>query len=193
MKYPYDKRIYTKHLREPLQSFNAFNIWIQHPNWTLKKLSKETGINYNKIATWSSKYHYFERRANKEADEWKQINKLALEAKMANIEYSSSRSLKLQGALNARAEITYNKNVEALQKLKTAGISNFELREIDKHTQATYDIENKNINNNLSLEQLINTIEFNTEKTNNEFTRLSNILVESRKRAEKREALKDDE
>lgn len=58
----YQKRIYTKELHEPLDSYHTFKKWCHQPQLTLKQLSLETGIDYDKIRTWSSKYHYPTRK-----------------------------------------------------------------------------------------------------------------------------------
>lgn len=183
--YPYDKRIYTDKLHEPLQSFRTFNIWLQHPNWTLKKLSEETGIDYNKLYTWSSKYKYFERRADKEADDYKFINQLALESKLNAIQMASARSMKLQTALNARTELTAIKNVENLQKKQDGTLTPEQIEATDKHTMHTMKIENEALNANKSIDDLISTIDFDTTTTQNEFSRINEILKESRINANK--------
>lgn len=182
-KYPYNKRIYTPRLREPLDSFRAFQIWTQHPNWNLKTLAEQTGIKYKKILKWSSKYKYFERRADKERDEWKQINQLALEAKIAAVEMASARSMKIQTALNARAELTTLKNVEILQKQQAGELKDYELELIDRHTEKTAKIENINLNNNKTLNDIVETVQLETDKVQNEFTRLNDILIQSRENA----------
>ena len=191
--YPYDKRIYTDKLHEPLQSFRAFNIWLQHPNWTLKKLSEETNIKYDKIKTWSRKYKYFQRRADKEADEWKFINHVALESKINAIKMASARNLKLQTALNARTEVTTTKNVELLKRQHDGILTDDLIERTDKHTYNTFRIENEALNTNKSIEDLVNTIEFETTKTNNEFAKLNEILQQSRKNNKNNEELKEDD
>lgn len=182
--YPYDKRVCTKHLKEPLESFNAFNIWVQHPNWTLRELSNKTNIDYHKILVWSSKYKYFKRRADKEAEEWKVINKLLLEAKMAAVKHASARSMKLQQALNARAEVTNDLNIELYNKvLKENIICYDEISRIDHHTLTTFKIDGMSVDNIIKLDDISDTIEFNTDSgVNNEFKRLSIILEESREK-----------
>ena len=58
----YQKRIYTKELHEPIESFHTLKQWYHQPHLTLKQLSTQTGIDYDKIRTWSSKYHYPTRK-----------------------------------------------------------------------------------------------------------------------------------
>ena len=179
--FPYDKRVYTKKLREPLESFQVFNLWLQHPNWTLRNLSEQTGIKYKKIREWSGKYKYFQRRADKEADEWQTINKLNLEAKIAAVQMAAARTLKFQSLLNARAEVTTGRNVEILEKYKNNTLNNEDLERTDRHTAATFKIENQALNNNILIDNIADTIILETDKENkNEFSRLTDILKESR-------------
>ena len=58
----YKKRIYTKELHEPIDSFQTFKKWCHQPNITLKQLSIDENIDYDKIKKWSSKYHYATRK-----------------------------------------------------------------------------------------------------------------------------------
>jgi hypothetical protein len=58
----YQKPIYTKELHEPIKSFQTLKKWYHQPHLTLKQLSINEGIDYDKLKTWSSKYYYHTRK-----------------------------------------------------------------------------------------------------------------------------------
>lgn len=58
----YNKPIYTKELHEPIESFITLKKWYHKPQLTLKQLSIQEGIDYDKLKKWSSKYHYPTRK-----------------------------------------------------------------------------------------------------------------------------------
>ena len=108
-----------------------------------------------------------------------------MEAKIAAVQMAAARNMKLQNALNARAEVTTNKNIEVMKKKEEGTLSDAELETVDRHTAATLKIENQQLYNTRLIDDIAGTVNFDDDtETRNEFTRITEILEISRRNIE---------
>ncbi len=172
------KRYITSNRREPPRSFDAFSLWLEHPDWSLLTLSEKTGIPYNTILQYSSKYKYSDRKAAKIAVESEEVHKLQLESKITNARQTSLRQMVDENVLNAFANLN-NKLISKLKQLPINEESLNELQKIDQHFISYFKMSNQQLSNILSNEELIKNIPGKTENEN-EFNRIAEVLKNSR-------------
>ena len=131
---------------------------LQHPTWSYNRISEETGIKVGTIYDWARKYHYKERKEAKLEYEAKLLDEIQLESKIHCAKKNALRNMIDEDLLDAYAEF----NQKLVSWLDVEVITEDVLKKqriVNKHLNEYLDLRNKHLQNTISTEELIKTLE----------------------------------